>query len=161
MLKSKKYEVSKEGPYFVILPEALAEQFLNAGHKRARVVASFNKKEISFHAAIRKIKGVYRMMFSKQHQKELGMCPSDYFTIQFFENTTKYGVEMPEELEAVLESDLEFMEAFQTLTDGKKRNLIYTIKRYKSSQTKIDKAITISENLKRGIVDQRLWIKPV
>ncbi|MGJ8666341.1 MAG: YdeI/OmpD-associated family protein [Patiriisocius sp.] len=159
MLKSKKYEVTKDGKYYLTLPEELAEQFLNAGHKRAKVVVSFNGEEIYFHAAIRKIKGLYRMMFSKQHQKQLGMYPSDYFTIQFFEDTTKYGVEMPEELDAVLESDPEFMDIFKSLTDGKKRNLIYTIKRYKNSQTKIDKAILISENLKRGIKDQRQWLK--
>jgi len=74
--------------------------------------------------------------------------------LQFFEDTTKYGVEMPEELNAVLLSDYEAFEIFESLTAGKKRGIIYAIARYKNSQTKIDKALLMCENLKKGV---RRW----
>lgn len=159
MLISKKYDVSVNGYYGIILPEALAEQFLEKGHKRVKAIARFNTNEVSFHAAIQRIKGEYRMMFGKGHQKVLGLFPSDYFELQLYEDTTKYGVEMPEELIAVLESDPKALAGFIKLTDGKKRAVIYHIKRYKISQTKIDKAIAICKKIKMGITDTRDLLK--
>ncbi|MEO1012933.1 MAG: YdeI/OmpD-associated family protein [Bacteroidota bacterium] len=75
--------------------------------------------------------------------------------------TSKYGVDVPEEFEAVLLSDHEAEKIFESLTAGKKRGIIYTIARYKNSQTRIDKSILLCENLKRGIRDQRDLLKPL
>lgn len=95
----------------------------------------------------------------KKIKKKLGVFPTDYFTVQLSEDTSKYGVEMPEEFEAVLQSDPEAFEIFETLTAGKKRSLIYYILKIKNSQNRIDKALLITENLKRGIRDNRELIK--
>ncbi|MGI9550871.1 MAG: YdeI/OmpD-associated family protein, partial [Aurantibacter sp.] len=113
--------------------------------------ASFKGREISFHGAIQKRNGNYFMMFGKKYQKALGVFPNDYFQLQFFEDNSKYGVDMPEELEAVLFSDLKANEIFESFTAGKKRGIIYAVLGYKNSQTRIDKSILICENLKRGI----------
>jgi hypothetical protein len=119
--------------------------------KRVKVKASFDMKELDFHAAFQKRNGDYYMMFGKRYQKELGIFPNDYFQLQFFEDDSKYGVAMPEEFDAVLLSDYDACQIFETLTPGKQRNLIYAILRYKNSQTRIDKSILICENLKRGV----------
>ena len=66
---------------------------------------------------------------------------------------------MPEELNAVLMSDYEAFEIFESLTDGKKRVIIYAITNYKNSQTKIDTALVLYKNLKNGIRDHRLLLK--
>ncbi|QBA64481.1 YdeI/OmpD-associated family protein [Muriicola soli] len=71
--------------------------------------------------------------------------------IQLSENLTPYGVEMPEELQAVLQSDEDANAIFEGFTDGKKRSIIYMILRFKNSQTRIDKSILLCENLKKGI----------
>ena len=68
---------------------------------------------------------------------------------------------MPEELQAVLEADPEAFEIFESFTEGKIRSLIYTIARYKNSQTRIDKSIVLTENLRRGIRDPRDLFKSV
>ena len=101
------------------------------------------------------------MMFGKRYQKELGIYPNDYFQLQFFEDDSKYGVEMPEELDAVLLSDYDAFQIFEALTDGAKRGLIYAIARYASSQTRIDKALLLCENLKRGVTDRRQMLKRI
>jgi hypothetical protein len=97
--------------------------------------------------------------FGKRYQKQLGVSFNDYFELQLFEDTSKYGVEMPEEFQAVLDSDPEAFGAFEQLTDGKKRSLIYYILSFKNSQTRIDKALIISENIKIGVSDQQEIIK--
>lgn len=99
------------------------------------------------------------MYFSKAKQKELGVEMNDIITIQLFEDTSKYGVEPCEEFEAVMLTDYDACTIFEALTPGKKRSIIYAIGRYKYSQTRIDKTLLFTQNLKRGIFDQKLWLK--
>lgn len=145
----------------VQLPEAIVAPFIAKGHKRVLVKASSEGNSIAFHAALNRRKvGGYTIMFSKSNQKALNIFPNDYFQLQLFEDTSKYGVEVPEELEAVWNSDYGAFQIFETLTAGKKRGLIYMIARYKNSQTRIDKSIILCENLKRGIRDNKELLKP-
>ncbi len=159
MLISEKFEVTIEGTHSLPIPDVYAQPFADGGHSRVAVKAFFEGKEISFHGKLHNYKNRFVLSFGKRYQKELGVFPSDYFELQLSENTTKYGVEMPEEFDAVLQSDPEAMERFELLTDGKKRSLIYFIIRIKNSQTRIDKALIITENLKMGITDQRELVK--
>ncbi|QLG43996.1 YdeI/OmpD-associated family protein [Costertonia aggregata] len=159
-MKSPAFEISITGSYYsLLLPEKIVKPFLEKKLKRVKAKASFQGKELEFHAAIQKRNGQHYMMFGKRYQKELGIFPNDYFKLQFFEDTSKYGVEMPEELDAVLLSDYDAHEIFESFTDGKKRGLIYAISRYKNSQTRIDKSLILCENLKRGLRDNRILLK--
>lgn len=151
-MQSKPFEISITGSYYsLLLPEDIIAPFLEKKLKRVKVKATFEGKELNFHGAIQKRNGSHYMMFGKRYQKELGIFPNDYFQLQFFEDDSKYGVEMPEELNAVFLSDYEAFQVFESLTPGKKRGIIYMIIRYKNSQTRIDKSIMLCENLKRGI----------
>lgn len=159
LLASERFEVSIEGTHGIHIPEAIAIPFAEKGHKRVKLKVFFNESEITFHGALHKYLGRYVISFGKRYQKELGIYPSDYFDLQLFEDTSKYGVEMPEEFSAVLESDPEAQELFELLTDGARRSLIYYVLQYKNSQTRIDKALLISENIKRGIKKPREIVK--
>lgn len=151
-LKSKPIEIAITGSHYsLLLPVEIIQPFLDHNIKRVKANASFEGKELIFHAALHKRNGNYYMMFGKRYQKELGIFPNDYFQIQFFEDDSKYGVEMPEELEAVLSSDHEAFQIFESFTSGKQRGIIYSILSYNVSQTRIDKSILVCENLKRGI----------
>jgi hypothetical protein len=160
MLKSEPFEITLATKHSIILPEAIAQLFQANNHKRVKVMASFNGKQVSYHGAlIPKKNGIVTMYFSNEKQKLLGIFMNDYFNMQLFEDESKYGVEMPEELDAVLLSDHEAYTIFETLTPGRQRSIIYTIKRYKSTQTRVDKALILTENLKRGVTDPKLWLK--
>ena len=126
---------------------------LKGGKKRVVVHARHKDKEVRFHAALQKIKGAYRIMFSKKHQKTIGVSPTEPFEIRLSPDTSKYGVEVPEEFQAVLESDPEAFTHFEQLSDGLKRSLIYFVKRFRNSQTRIDKSLIIANNLAMGIRD--------
>lgn len=150
-MKSNIFDVHLKGTHSLVIPDEIAQSFVEMGHKRVKVTARFEGKTLSFHGAIQKIEGAYCMIFGKKYQKALGVFPNDYFQLQFYEDITTYGVEMPEELEAVLLSDKEAFTIFESFTAGKKRGIIYMILGYKNSQTKIDKSLLLCENLKRGI----------
>lgn len=153
MMQSKPFTVGLTDIYQLFIPEAVFAPFAEAKHSRVRIEATFEGNTISFYAAVKKDKytGDYKLMFGKRMQKELGVVLNDYFQMQLFEDTSKYGVDMPEELDAVLLSDYEAYEIFESLTKGKQRSIIYTIIRIKKSQSRIDKALLCCENLKRGV----------
>lgn len=155
ILVSPTFEVSIEGTHALVIPDVIAAPFIKAKQNRVAFKAFFEGNEIFFHGKLHRYQNRYVISFGKRYQKELGIAKNDLFTLQLIENTSKYGVEMPEELQAVLESDLEAFECFERLTDGKKRSLIYIIRRIKNSQTRIDKALIISENLRMGVTDLR------
>ncbi|RAJ16857.1 YdeI/OmpD-associated family protein [Olleya aquimaris] len=159
-MKSIPFEVTLADQYSVIIPEKHVQPFVDKKLSRVKIKASFNEQSIEYHAALKKEKtGLVRTYFSKAKQKELGIFVNDYFTIQLFEDQSKYGVEMPESLDAVLLSDYEAFQIFESFTPGKQRSIIYAIKRIKNVQTQVDKSIIMTDNLKRGITDLKLLFK--
>lgn len=160
-LVSPTFDVVLINKYAIQLPSDPIQPFLDQNEKRVKVRASYQGNSVDFHAALQKRKGNYFMMFGKRNQEKIGLDQNDYFTLQLFEDTTRYGVEMPEEMEAVLTTDYDAYQLFEKLTDGFKRSLIYAISRYKLSQTKIDKTLILCENLKMGITDRKNILKPV
>ncbi|MEO6347937.1 MAG: YdeI/OmpD-associated family protein [Aquaticitalea sp.] len=152
-MKSKKFEIGLLNQYHLFIPKEIYEPFNKAKQSRVKIKAWHKNNFIEFYAAIKKDKnsGDYSLMFGKRNQKELGVFQNDYFEMQLFEDTSKYGVDMPEELEAVFLSDYEAFEIFEKFTAGKKRSIIYGISFYKNSQTRIDKALILCDNLRRGV----------
>lgn len=159
-MESPVFEITITGNFYSLqLPEHIVNPFLEKKIKRVKAKASFEGKELYFHAAIQKRNGSYYMMFGKRYQKELGIFTNDYFKLQFFEDNSKYGVEMPEELDAVFLSDYDAFHIFESFTNGKKRGIIYAVARYRNTQTRIDKSLLLCENLKKGIRDNQLLLK--
>ena len=70
---------------------------------------------------------------------------------------SKYGMEMPEELEELLLIELEGEKLFDALKPGKRRNLIHLVSIPKTSHTRLKKAVGILDYLKesRGVLDHK------
>ncbi|PQJ78568.1 YdeI/OmpD-associated family protein [Polaribacter porphyrae] len=151
-MKTDVFKITHIDKYNIFIPAEIFQPFADQKMNRVKVEISHQQKNIDFYAAIKRDKnsGDFKMMFSKAKQKELNLDLGDEFTIQLFEDTSKYGVDMPEELEAVLMSDYDAYQIFESLTKGKQRSIIYGVLRFKNSQQKIDKSLIMCENLKRG-----------
>lgn len=156
---SKRFEVSITGTHGIKIPEQVALPFIEAGYDRVLFHAFFNDRSIRFHGALKKYGGVYMVSFGKGYQQELGVDRNDSFELQLEVDRSKYGVEVPEEFSAVFESDPEAAAIFEGFSDGKKRTLIYHVLRFKSMQSRIDKSLIISENIKMGITNPKDLIK--
>ncbi|WP_353779430.1 YdeI/OmpD-associated family protein [Winogradskyella sp. 3972H.M.0a.05] len=160
MKESNIFETTIKGIHSLPIPEDIGKLFYSGGKTRVKIKATFEGNTIEFHAALNRRKdGSFSIMFGKDNQKKLGVFPNDYFQLQLFEDQSKYGVEMPEELEAVLMSDYEGYQIFENLTPGKQRTIIYAILRYKTPQTRVDKALLVIENLKRGVTNTMDFFK--
>lgn len=136
-LKSNPFEISVTGRYYsLLLPLKIIKPFLDQNIKRVKAKASFEGKVLEFHARLKNATETTSMMFGKRYQKELGIFPNSYFKLHFFENDSKYGVEMTKELDAVLLSDYDAFQIFDSFTAARKEGLsmpYYAIKMLKSA----------------------------
>lgn len=84
-----------------------------------------------------------------QRMKKLGLQFGDEVAVKLEKDSSKYGVEVPEEFTELLRQDEEGSRRFHLLTPGMQRYIINHAASAKSSQLRIDRSITMIENLKR------------
>lgn len=108
------------------------------------------------HCAIQQSKahGAY-IYFGKRVSKSLGILEGMELEVTIEPDTTTYQASLPEELEAALSTDAEATEIFDSLTPGRQRSIIFMISKLKRSESRINKALFIIEQLKMGIRDVR------
>ncbi len=80
-------------------------------------------------------------------------------TASFSIDDTTYQFDMPEELNEVLETDPHAKEIFHALTKGNQRGLIYLVSQVKSTGKKIERALKIVSQMKKGITSPKLILK--
>jgi len=137
-------------------------------HVPTKVKDYFEKKKIkrficrvgaeSWHCAIMsKGKDYNFVLLNKARIKRMKWREGESFELSLEEDVSKYGMEMPEELSAIFEMDVDAEKHFHGLTAGKQRSLIYMVSKLKSEQKRIEKALVITEYLKRvqGALDYK------
>ena len=103
--------------------------------------------------------GGHYVIFSKERQRALEAADLDpeRLTVHLEVDDSRYGAPMPEEFAAVLAEDALANAYFHELTPGRQRNVLYLIGRYKTSDTRLRKAVAIAEYLAeaRGQLDSK------
>ena len=128
------------------LPEGTASHF--GGSFPIRVICTVNKS-LRFHCALMSMGNARSFItLSKAKMKEAGLKEGDSASLVLEADTSKYGMEMPEELSTLLEQDDEGRRRFDMLSAGKQRNIIHHVSSVKNQQKKIDRAIMLIESLK-------------
>ena len=92
--------------------------------------------------------------FSKARMKEANVALGDKVAVQLKPDHSEFGFDIPEEWNAVLDQDPIAKEQFLALKKGLQRATIYLVLQVKSSQGRIDKSLSILENLKRSPIGQ-------
>lgn len=145
------------GMHYIILDNSVANKFLQNGHKR--ILCKLND-EIEFHCAIMPSKsGYYFINIGQKYCKQLNIKEGSIVKAKFALDDSEFQFEMPEELQAVLDTDPEAQNIFNSLTKGKQRSLIYLITLVKSSDKKIERALLITKKLKESITSPKLILK--
>ncbi len=134
----------------ILIPEEIATQLATYKVKRVVAEVSHENESLTLYAGVAKKHGMVYLMFSKANQKKLGVHKGDTLQISMKEDTSKYQAPMTEELEAVLLSDYEAYEIFESLLPGKQRNIIFMVYNAKGEQKRVDIALNAMENLKMG-----------
>lgn len=136
----------------------------NQGSKR--VLVSFSET-VEWHAAfIPSGRGDFYIIVNKERIKALRQNGINLATVDVIltPDESEYGMPMPIELAELLSMDSDADTYFHALTPGKMRALMYIIAKPKREETRLKKAVRITEYLKevRGKLDFRelnVWMK--
>lgn len=124
--------------------------FVDGGSGTARIVATIGSLE-PFQCGLMPYRnGDGYVIINKARQKQLGLSPGDPVWVSIRKDESEYGAPMPEELEALLAQDEEAKQAFNTLTPGKRRAVMYGVAREKGVERRIDMAVKLLLNPRAG-----------
>ena len=76
----------------------------------------------------------------------LGASPAR--TVELVPDESEFGMPVPEELDELFAQDEEGFRRFCGLSPGKQRNIIHFVSSVKNSQSRIDRALKLINNLK-------------
>ncbi len=138
-----------------MVPQEIAQPFLESTGKR--VVCQLNGKDPFQCALMPDGKGGFFININKERRKSLRLEIGDEVEVVLEKDESKYGLPLPEELEALFEVDEEGRKFFHQLTAGKQRSLLHLIGKPKTSDTRLHKAIVVLDYLKstRGRLDYK------
>lgn len=137
-----------EGPmihHVIRVPENICTIF-RTGKGAVRILCSINGAD-EFPCALNPREGNYVIIASKQLIKTHKLLPGAPFKVQIRTDPND-GLELPEELQEVLDQDDFFRSLFDALLPGHKRGLIYYIRSAKSMDTRIKRSLEIAEKIK-------------
>lgn len=136
--------------YYTVFPLRAADltEILAREHNPFRVLIDVNGKGKMSSGLMPNGKGDFFVTVSKEVRRRFGIELGDEVTLTIYPDESEYGMPLPEELAELWAIDDEARETFHRLTPGKQRGLIYQVAKPKGAQTRVKKAVQISEYLK-------------
>lgn len=131
--------------HFVAVPSVLARRFSDAGH--SRLSGSIDGTPFS-RAVFRTPDGETRLRFGMGWLRDAGLTVGDVVTVILDADQDPDRVDVPEELGALLETNPVAEHAWEELTAGRRRSLVYGVEQAKRPETRQRRA--------RAVVDQVL-----
>jgi hypothetical protein len=140
-------EKRKGGYFFLKIDAEIVNKFEN--NRRTRFICTL-EKELSFQCGLNHLgDGNFFIILSTKNLESVGKRFGEQIQFVLKEDPNPLGVDMPEVLEAVLQQDEALNTIFQSLTLGKKRNVIHTINKINDVDKQVLKAISaINDSLK-------------
>jgi hypothetical protein len=136
---------SKLWRFHFIVPDPIALSLIQEDNKR---VICCLAGHTSFQAALMKSKSYWFILLNKKLKDKLNLNVGQKLEVILEKDNSKYGHEMPEELQVLLDQDEEGNKHFQDLTLGKQRSLIYIVNQVKNSNSRINRSLGIITHLK-------------
>ena len=151
---SEIYRLDKLKLFYVEVPVEIISQLngkFEKGKLNHRVVISINN-QINWQGGIVALgDGMGYITLSTARMKQISVHLNDTVTVSLKLDTSKYGFDVPEELEELLKQDIEGNRRFELLKPGIQRYIIYYIIQVKSSENRLDRALLLINNLKLTI----------
>jgi len=132
----------------VSIPHAAVAELLKREKNPYRVIININGQGNIFCGLAHDGKGNFYVTISKELRKRFGIGLGDEVKLTISPDDSEYGMPLPEELAELWAVDEEAHRLFHLLTPGKQRGLIYQVAKPKGMETRVKKAVQISEYLK-------------
>ena len=116
--------------------------------KDRRILCQINGGENFACALMPDGEGHFFINVNKERRKALGIQLGDTVEVVIQKDTSKYGMPMPPIMAELLAQDPEADKYFHALTPGKQRSLLHIIGKPKREETRLKKAVVITEYLK-------------
>lgn len=131
-----------------LVKEAEVRELLQREKNAARIIFSINGKGRIHRAFMPDGKGDYFILINKEICKQFDLEPDEQVTLEISPDDSEYGMPLPEELSELWALDEDAYRTFHSMTPGKQRSLIYMVAKPKGADTRVKKAVQISEYLK-------------
>ena len=119
--------------HFLALPGALADEIRGQGAKRFVITVNDG---VTWHCGLLGTgDGRWFVMVSKEKLKQAQTAHGGWVHVDFRVDDSKYGMAVPPDLQEMLEDDPEFLQRFDAMLPGKRRNAIHQIASAKSDAT--------------------------
>lgn len=134
------------GMHYLEIPQEVVQQL---GTLKQRLHCTVNGK-VKFQCGLMALgEGKAYISISKKRMQELGVKLEDTVTVKLEKDDSTYGTEMPAEMEELLRQDEEGNRRFLLLKPSMQRYMLNHVGAVKSVQLRVDRAITLIENLKK------------
>jgi len=135
------------GMRYLLIPSQIVKKL--GGSFSLRVICTVNDS-LSYHGGLVALgNGDAYISINQARMKKLGVSVGDEVTVELTLDNSKYGMQVPQELEEYLRQDPEGDRRFHQLAPGKQRYIIQYVSTVKSPQLRIDRAIMLITNLKK------------
>jgi len=135
----KQLEKRKGGYFYFQIGRSIVEQL--SKQKATRLICEIEDKVV-FPCGLNHLgDGNFFIIVAGKYLKVLEKKLGDVVSFRISEDPNPLGVEIPEILQALLDQDSQINEAYESLTDGKKRSLIYAIKGIKDVDSSVKKIL--------------------
>ena len=134
-------EKRKGGYFFLKIEAETINQFENK--RQTRFLCTL-QKSVTFQCGLNHLgDGNFFIILSTKNLHTVNRKLGDKIHYELNEDPNPLGVEMPEVLEAILEQDENIKATFDSLTLGKKRNVIHQINKIKDIDKQVQKTIKL------------------
>lgn len=132
---------------FLVKAQDVSE-LLERERNATRILFSINGRGRISRALMPSGTGDYFILINQDICKQYDLAPEEEVTLMIAPDDSEYGMPLPEELAELWAVDEEAYRVFHLMTPGKQRGLIYQVAKPKGAETRIKKAVQISEYLK-------------
>lgn len=135
------------GMHYLEIPSEVVQEL--GGKMTMRLHCTVNSK-ITFQCGLMALgEGKAYISISKKRMQEIGVKLDDDVTVSLEKDDSTYGTEMPDEMDELLRQDEEGNRRFLLLKPSMQRYVLNHVSAVKSPQLRVDRAITLIENLKK------------
>ncbi|PTX22549.1 bacteriocin resistance YdeI/OmpD-like protein [Pontibacter mucosus] len=134
------------GMHYLEVPQDVVQAL---GTLNIRLICTVNGK-LKFQCGLMALgEGRAYISISKKRMQQLGIKLHDEVTVTLEKDDSTYGTEVPAEMEELLQQDEEGNRRFLLLKPGMQRYMLNHVSAVKNPQLRVDRAITLIENLKK------------
>lgn len=134
------------GMHYLEVPQDVVQAL---GTLNIRLICTVNG-QLKFQCGLMALgEGRAYISISKKRMQQLAVKLHDEVTVTLEKDDSTYGTEVPAEMEELLQQDEEGNRRFLLLKPGMQRYMLNHVSAVKNPQLRVDRAITLIENLKK------------